>query len=118
MSVRAVVALATGLALVPAAVAATPAPARVQLSGDEFTLAVSRSSIRSGPAIIELVNYGEDDHDLAVRRVGGVRTHRTSIVHPGNVAELEVRLSAGTYTLWCTLADHRLRGMEATLVVR
>jgi len=117
MSVRAVAALATGLALVPAAVAATPAPARVQLSGDEFTLAVSRSSIRSGPAIIELVNYGEDDHDLALRRVGGTRTYRIGIVHPGKTGELETRLRAGRFVLWCTIANHRSLGMRATLRV-
>jgi len=111
--------LAAGMVLAaPQTASAQRAPARVQVSAAEFSFAASRTAVRKGQAILQLVNYGEDDHDLAVRRVGGVRTHRTSIVHPGNVAELEVRLSAGTYTLWCTLADHRLRGMEATLVVR
>ena len=84
----------------------------------EFRLTLSRPSIRRGPAIIELVNYGEDDHDLALRRVGGTRTYRIALVHPGKTGELDARLRAGRYAVWCTLADHRARGMRATLLVR
>ena len=105
------------LLLVPVGAAAGPAPARLQVSADEFGVALSRSAIHGGPAIVELVNYGEDDHDLALRRVGGTRTYRIGIVHPGNTAKLETRLRAGRFILWCTLADHRARGMRATLRV-
>ncbi len=117
MRLSAAVAVAGALALVPLATAATPPPARTQVSAHEFGLALSRFSIRSGQAIVELVNYGEDDHDLALRRVGGTRTYRIGIVHPGNTAKLETRLRAGRFVLWCTLADHRARGMRATLRV-
>lgn len=92
-------------------------PARVQASADEFTLVLSRASIRTGPAIVELVNYGEDDHDLALRRPGGV-TRRIGIVHPGERGELEATLRPGRYAVWCTLAGHRARGMHTVLVVR
>lgn len=125
MTLRPVAGLALALAAAPLAIAmpfataATPAPARVQVSADEFSLALSRASIRSGPAIVELVNYGEDDHDLALRRVApGAKTYRIGIVHPGRTGELEARLRPGLYRLWCTLADHRARGMSATLHVR
>jgi len=102
----------------PQTVSAQPAPARVQVSAAEFSFAASRTAVRKGPVILQLVNYGEDDHDLAVRRIGGGHTYRTRIVHPGAVGELDVKLGAGRYTLWCTLADHRRRGMVATLAVR
>jgi hypothetical protein len=108
---------AVALVVVPLAMADTSTPARVQASADEFDLTDSRASIRSGPAIIELVNYGEDDHDLALRRVGGTRTYRIGIVHPGKTGELETRLLSGRFVVWCTLADHRSRGMRATLRV-
>jgi hypothetical protein len=112
----------TGLAALvaaPLALAATPSPARVQASADEFSLALSRQSIRSGSAIVQLVNYGEDDHDLALRRIApGARTYRIGIVHPGRTGELSARLRPGRYRLWCTLADHRARGMTATLLVK
>ena len=105
-------------ALVPVAAAASPPPtARLQISAAEFSVALSRFSIRKGPAIVELVNYGEDDHDLALRRVGGRRTYRIGIVHPGQTGSLETRLLAGRFMLWCTLADHRGQGMQATLRV-
>ena len=51
-----------------AASAAARAAGGAQVSADEFRLTLSRSTIRRGPAIVELVNYGEDDHDLALRR--------------------------------------------------
>ena len=83
----------------------------MQVSADEFSLALSRQSIRSGPAIVELVNYGEDDHDLALRRIApGARTYRLGVVRPGRTGELAARLRPGRYRLWCTLADHQ-RGM-------
>jgi hypothetical protein len=119
VSVRlAAVAAAGALALVPLAIGASTPPARTLVSADEFSLALSRTSIRSGPAIVELVNYGEDDHDLVLRRIGGTRTYRIGVVHPGKTADLETRLRPGLYRLWCTLADHRGRGMSARLRVR
>jgi hypothetical protein len=110
-----------GLALVatPLALASPPGPARVQASAEEFSLALSRQSIRSGSAIVQLVNYGEDDHDLSLRRIApGAHTYRIGIVHPGRTGELSTSLRPGRYRLWCALADHRARGMVATLVVR
>ena len=99
--------------------AGQPAPARVQVTANEFRLALSRVQIRNGPVVVELYNLGEDDHDLALRRAAkGARTYRIPVVTPGRVAELETRLAPGRYALWCTLADHRARGMRATLVVR
>jgi plastocyanin len=93
-------------------------PARLQVSADEFRYSLSRQSIKAGPAIVQLVNYGEDEHDLRMRRAGGTRTYRIGKVAPGKVAELEARFLPGRFTLWCSLADHRKRGMSATLVVR
>jgi hypothetical protein len=67
---------------------------------------------------VELVNYGEDAHDLRLRRAGGTRTYALGKVRPGGRAILEARLLPGRFTLWCSLADHRRRGMSATLLVR
>jgi hypothetical protein len=114
----AIAAAAATTAPTPFAAGAQPPPARVQVSAAEFSLAMSRATTRSGALVIQLVNYGEDDHDLAVRRVGGTRTYRLGIVHPGSVGDLDVRLGPGRYRLWCTLADHRARGMTATLRIR
>lgn len=96
-----------------------PSPARVQVSADEFSLTLSRQGIKHGPAIVELVNYGEDDHDLALRRAAPrTRIFRIRTVRPGSTGELDARLAPGRYLLWCTLAGHAARGMRATLIVR
>ena len=67
---------------------------------------------------MQLANYGEDEHDLRLRRIGGTRTYRIGTVAPGRVGELEARLLPGRFRLWCSLADHRARGMRATLFVK
>jgi hypothetical protein len=95
-----------------------PSPARVQVSADEFRYGLSRSSIQSGPAIVELVNYGEDEHDLRLRRVGGTRVYLIGTVRPGAVGRLETRFAPGRFVLWCSVADHRSRGMSARITVR
>ena len=97
---------------------AAPAPARVQVSADEFSYVLSRQSIKAGPVIVQLVNYGEDEHDLRLRRVGGTRTYVVGKARPGGRVELEARFLPGRFALWCSLADHRRRGMSATLLVR
>jgi hypothetical protein len=102
----------------PGVASGRPAPARLQVSADEFSFAESRAQVRAGVVIIQLVNYGEDDHDLAVRGVGRSRVHRMGIVHPGGARDIELRLAPGRYILWCTLPGHRARGMEAGLRVK
>lgn len=104
--------IATALALLTLA-----SPARVQVGADEFRYTLSRQTIKAGPAIVQLVNYGEDKHDLRLRRAGGTRVYAIGKVRPGAFGELETRLLPGRFTLWCSLGDHRSRGMAATLVV-
>jgi len=106
------------LAAVVVAAPAASAPARLQVVAREFSLSLSRPRVPSGQAVVELVNFGEDVHDLRLRRVGGTRTFGTAALAPGGRAELRVRLAPGRYVLWCSIADHRARGMRAVLVVR
>ena len=84
--------------------AATPPPARVQVLAQEFSFTLSRLTLAAAPAIVELVNRGEDAHDLRMQ--------------PGAHADREYNLLPGAYVLWCAVADHRQRGMTAKLVVR
>jgi plastocyanin len=94
-------------------------PGRVQVVAKEFRLLPSRYVLQAGPTIVELVNAGEDPHDLALRRlVPGGRTIRMHVVQPGQVARMSVDLRKGRYDVWCTVANHRSLGMRARLVVR
>jgi hypothetical protein len=88
------------------------------VSATEFSFALSRLTIKAGPAIVQLDNFGEDPHDLRLRRVGSTRTYAIPVTRPGRVRELNATLARGRYVLWCSIADHRRRGMVATLVVR
>jgi plastocyanin len=119
--VRALLILAASAAAL--GVAASPllgarAPSRVQVTALEFEYRLSRLSVKQGPALIELVNYGEDEHDLVLKRVGGTRVYRLRKLLPGQRATLSLRLRPGVYRLRCDVADHAGRGMRATLRVR
>jgi hypothetical protein len=114
---RIAVVVVTSLGLAAPATAA--APARLLVGATEFHLTLSRAAIKSGPAIIQLANYGEDDHNLRLKRIGGTRVYKIATVSPGaDVGELETKLAAGKYKLWCSLADHAARGMRVTLTVK
>lgn len=110
------VALAVLLALAAPATAA--APSRLQVSAREWSLTLSRQKLKAGRSLVELVNFGEDAHDLRLRRIGGARTYGTRIARPGEVLELKAKLVPGRYRLWCSLPGHARRGMIAVLTVR
>ena len=92
-------------------------PARVQVVAQEFSYSLSRTKVRAGRVIVELVNRGQDTHDLDMRRVGGTHIFRFPSVQPGQVVDRELKLVPGRYVLWCAIADHRERGMHAVLRV-
>jgi hypothetical protein len=85
---------------------------------EEFRYSLSRTTVRAGRVIVELVNRGQDTHDLDLRRVGGTRTYHFPDVQPGQVVDRELKLVPGSYLLWCAVADHHERGMHAVLRVR
>jgi len=113
------VAAAAALAVVfsPSSAALAPAPARVQVSAKEFFYALSRHRVVAGPAVVELVNFGEDPHDLRMERIGGGRLWKTPLVYPGAYYDLDATLVSGRYRLWCSIANHRQLGMQAVLTV-
>jgi hypothetical protein len=91
--------------------------ARLQVTAMDFEYRLSRPTVPAGRVVIELVNFGEDEHDLALRRVGGTRTYRIRSVLPGERGRLSLRLAPGRYRLWCEEGDHAEQGMTATLRV-
>ena len=109
--------VAVGCAGALPAQAAAPL-ARVQVVAVEFHYRLSRVRIPAGPVRIELVNFGQDEHDLRLRRVGGTKVYRLPRTLPDEHRILTVRLRPGLYRLSCTIADHAARGMRAELRVR
>jgi len=95
-----------------------PPPARLQVTGREYSLTLSHPQIASGAAIVEFVDSGEDPHNLHIRPAGGgadVGAFSTAL--PGSHTDQSFTLAPGTYTLYCALPGHEAAGMEATLVV-
>jgi plastocyanin len=92
-------------------------PARVQVVAQEFRYTLSRTKVRAGRVIVELVNNGQDTHDLDVERIGSTHIFQFPSVQPGQVVDRELKLAPGRYQLWCAIADHRERGMHAILRV-
>jgi hypothetical protein len=109
--------LLAAVALVAGPAPAAVAPARVQVGAKEFFFSLSRHELVAGPAIVELVDFGEDPHDLRLQRIGGGRVWKTPIVFPGAYHDLGVTLVPGRYRLWCGVANHRRLGMQAVLTV-
>jgi plastocyanin len=98
--------------------AAIAPPARLQVVASEYNLALSRHTIKAGRAVIELANFGEDPHDLRLKRIGGTKTYVVRVTQSEDAATISTSLRPGTFRLWCSLANHRALGMEAKLVVR
>ena len=92
-------------------------PARVQVVAQEFSYSLSRTKVRAGLVIIELVNHGQDTHDLDLQRIGGTKIFQFPSVQPGQFVDRELKLIPGRYRLWCAIADHNELGMHATLRV-
>jgi hypothetical protein len=111
------------LALVPllaslTAPAQARAPARMLVEAREYRFTLSRTVLKTGPAIIQLADRGEDPHDLRLARIGAKRTATISQVLPGGLGEWRGRLTRGRYRLYCTLPGHAKLGMHAVITVR
>jgi hypothetical protein len=91
----------------------------LQVTAKEFTFSLSRPSVPAGATTVELLNNGEDEHDLLVQREGGSGPrHTVGTASPGGgTVAKTLSLSAGRWTLWCSLAGHKELGMRATLQV-
>ncbi len=102
----------------PASPASPPAPARVQVIAKEYSFTLSRPEVPAGEVIVELVNRGEDTHNLhLLEPTEGTEPGALPNTEPGGVRDLKLKLHAGTYTLFCSLPGHEAKGMKATLVV-
>jgi hypothetical protein len=94
------------------------APARLLVEASEFRFNLSRTTVKAGPAIVQLAIRGEDPHDLKVRRIGSAGVSSVPETLPGGVAEWRGTLKKGRYELYCSLPGHKRAGMRAVLTVK
>jgi hypothetical protein len=110
--------LLVGLAFAGAMPALAAAPlTRVQVVALEFHYRLSRVRVPAGPVRIELANFGQDEHDLTLQRVGSLTVYQLPKALPGQRQIINLRLKPGVYRLSCSLADHAARGMHSQLRV-
>jgi hypothetical protein len=91
---------------------------RVQVVAVEFHYRLSRVRVPAGLVRFELANFGQDEHNLQLRRVGTSKLYEVPSALPGQRQIATLRLKPGLYVLKCTMSDHAMRGMKAHLRVR
>jgi plastocyanin len=90
---------------------------------DGYIARLSRATVTAGPVVVQLLNQGEDDHNLRVvplDHAGAAIDFPLTSPGPQNATTKTLTLTAGTYYLFCTLTtpvNHENEGMRATLQV-
>jgi plastocyanin len=92
--------------------ASTSSGKTIQVTEKEWKVSLPVSSLAAGTYTFDVHNAGKIPHDLAV-----TAGQKTPLIKPGGEAKLTVKLAAGSYTLYCTVAGHKQLGMQAQLRV-
>ena len=87
-----------------------------EISPTQLQLQLSRPSLSAGSAIVEQYNAGSDPHNLILEK-GGQVAFSYPTLDPAGDQRQTVTLTHGTWTLYCSLLDHRSLVMQATLTV-
>ena len=103
---------AAAAALVAHAGAATAT--RITVNEREYHIALSRRTFRPGRVTFVVHNRGKIAHSLDIRGPGVSKRMRGTI-RPGGTKTLVVRLSKGTYKVFCPVDSHAKLGMRTAI---
>ncbi len=84
----------------------------------EFFFAPKEVSAAPGELTFTIKNSGAIEHNFVVENSGGRRLAEIPVIEPGQTLEATATISAGTFTIYCSLPGHREAGMVARLSVR
>lgn len=87
----------------------------IDISETEFALDPSTATVAAGEVTFAVTNDGGIPHNLEVEGEGVEEVSDT--IEGGASTELAVELGAGTYEIYCNIADHREQGMEGEVTV-
>jgi plastocyanin len=94
-----------------------PSVPHVQVSAVEYSFSLSRTSVPAGKVVLQFVNDGQDPHNLDLETGEEPPTAAFANTPSKGVSTIELEMHPGSYTLFCTLPGHELKGMKATLLV-
>ena len=97
----------------------SPAFSRLGVVAREWSLTLSRTSVKEGVTSVELQNFGEDAHNLRIERTDDTGAPLDlPLAEAGERQKASGTLTPGDYRVYCTLPGHDAQGMHATLEVR
>jgi plastocyanin len=89
----------------------------VLVTAVEWSFSLSRTTVPAGKVVLQFADHGQDEHNLNLTSEGSLAGSLPD-TNPGELRQLTLNMSAGSYTLFCSLPEHEQRGMKATLVVK
>jgi len=100
------------------AVSSTAKAQAVNVTLSEWKIELSRDTVAAGPVTFKIKNAGSMNHAFYVRGEGFAKGSKE--VPAGQEAPLTLTLKAGTYEVYCPLADlsHKMAGMSKKIVVK
>jgi plastocyanin len=84
---------------------------------DDYFIRPQNLQVPSGEVTITVTNHGRLGHTLRIRTRTGRNVRAFTTIEPGQSKTRTAKLSRGTYTMYCVLANHEELGMYATLKV-
>jgi plastocyanin len=94
-----------------------PSLPHVQVTAVEYSFTLSRTTVPAGKIMLELVNHGQDEHNLNLLSGEGALASSFANTPANGIRDQEVEVQPGSYTLFCSLPEHEQKGMKATLLV-
>jgi uncharacterized cupredoxin-like copper-binding protein len=96
----------------PAAAAPKATTITVTEGIPEFSIKLSKKTIKAGPVVFKVTNKGNLPHDF---KIAG---KKTKLLQSGKSATLRVTLKKGKIAYLCAVSGHAAAGMKGTLTVK
>jgi hypothetical protein len=90
---------------------------RVTATESEFRIVLSRRSFVAGSYQFVAVNKGKLAHSLEINGPGVSHKRIAGTIFPGQSRSLIVKLSKGSYQIFCPVDGHRALGMDVKISV-
>ena len=88
----------------------------VGVSEREWSVTLSRLKVQHGTITFSIHNFGQDDHNIKIRKHGS-QYGFSGRIRSGGTATITVNLKPGVYSVFCGIPGHRALGMNARLTV-